>query len=61
MSRFHSDQSFNLMPRLSALHNVMLPMAISGVPSREKPGDVPGAGPRSVVMVMSSLLWRRQW
>jgi putative ABC transport system ATP-binding protein len=29
-------QSFNLMPRLSALHNVMLPMAISGIPSRER-------------------------
>jgi putative ABC transport system ATP-binding protein len=29
-------QSFNLMPRLSALHNVMLPMAIAGVPSRDR-------------------------
>lgn len=29
-------QSFNLMPRLSALHNVMLPMAIAGVPRRQR-------------------------
>ncbi|MEK6975415.1 MAG: ABC transporter ATP-binding protein [Candidatus Thermoplasmatota archaeon] len=29
-------QSFNLMPRLSALHNVMLPMSIAGVPSRQR-------------------------
>jgi putative ABC transport system ATP-binding protein len=29
-------QSFNLMPRLTALHNVMLPMAIAGVPLRER-------------------------
>lgn len=29
-------QSFNLMPRLSALHNVMLPLAIAGVPSRQR-------------------------
>ncbi|MFA5944033.1 MAG: ABC transporter ATP-binding protein [Candidatus Thermoplasmatota archaeon] len=29
-------QSFNLMPRLSALHNVILPMAIAGVPRRER-------------------------
>ncbi len=29
-------QSFNLMPRMSALGNVMLPMAIAGVPRRER-------------------------
>jgi putative ABC transport system ATP-binding protein len=29
-------QSFNLMPRLNALHNVMLPMAIAGVPRRRR-------------------------
>src|SRR5688572_6558060 len=29
-------QSFNLMPRLSALHNVVLPMAIAGVPRRQR-------------------------
>jgi ABC-type lipoprotein export system ATPase subunit len=29
-------QSFNLMPRLNALYNVMLPMAIAGVPRRER-------------------------
>src|ERR1041385_4175966 len=29
-------QSFNLMPRLSAFHNVMLPMAIAGVPMRQR-------------------------
>lgn len=29
-------QSFNLMPRLSALHNVMLPLAIAGVPRKER-------------------------
>jgi putative ABC transport system ATP-binding protein len=27
-------QSFNLMPRLTALQNVMLPMAIAGIPAR---------------------------
>ena len=29
-------QSFNLMPRLSALQNVMLPMAIAGVPAKAR-------------------------
>ncbi len=29
-------QSFNLMPRLSALNNVVLPMAIAGVPRKER-------------------------
>lgn len=29
-------QSFNLMPRMSALGNVMLPLAIAGVPRRER-------------------------
>jgi putative ABC transport system ATP-binding protein len=29
-------QSFNLMPRLNALHNVMLPMAIAGIPRRTR-------------------------
>ncbi len=29
-------QSFNLMPRLSALHNVMLPLAIAGVPRSQR-------------------------
>lgn len=29
-------QSFNLLARLSALHNVMLPMAIAGVPRRQR-------------------------
>ncbi|HJQ92957.1 MAG TPA: ABC transporter ATP-binding protein [Candidatus Thermoplasmatota archaeon] len=29
-------QSFNLMPRLTALQNVMLPMAIAGVPARRR-------------------------
>ncbi len=29
-------QSFNLMPRLSALQNVTLPMAIAGLPHRER-------------------------
>jgi putative ABC transport system ATP-binding protein len=29
-------QSFNLLPKLDALHNVMLPMAIAGVPRRAR-------------------------
>jgi putative ABC transport system ATP-binding protein len=29
-------QSFNLLPRLDALHNVLLPMAIAGVPRRTR-------------------------
>src|ERR1041385_2877962 len=29
-------QSFNLLPRLDALRNVMLPMAIAGVPRKER-------------------------
>jgi putative ABC transport system ATP-binding protein len=29
-------QSFNLMPRLSALQNVMLPLAIAGLPHRQR-------------------------
>jgi len=36
-------QSFHLMPRSTALQNVMLPMALAGLPMRRRPGRARGA------------------